>query len=92
MQRSLFLSLNASLSCLGNPSPARAIEIRDFDLLGFQSQLVFSTFAPGQFLSKDLDVLYGGVRAHTRALADFCSADQRLLSVPLIPWSRMKKP
>ena len=57
------------------------------DRFGIDAQLVFSTFAPGQFLSEDLDLLYGGVRAHTRALADFCSADPRLLPVPLIPFA-----
>ena len=56
------------------------------DKHGIDAQLVFSTFAPGQFLSNDLDLLYGGVRAHTRALADFCSADPRLLAVPLVPF------
>lgn len=57
------------------------------DKYAIDAQLVFSTFAPGQFLSQDLDLLYGGVRAHTRALADFCSTDERLLAVPLIPFS-----
>ena len=57
------------------------------DRYGIDVQLVFSTFAPGQFLSNDLDLLYGGVRAHTRALADFCSSDPRLLPVPLIPFT-----
>jgi uncharacterized protein len=55
------------------------------DKFGIDAQLVFSTFAPGQFLSKDPELLYGGIRAHTRALADFCSADARLLAVPLLP-------
>lgn len=57
------------------------------DKFGIDAQLVFSTFAPGQFLSDDLDLVYGGVRAHTRALADFCSTDPRLLSAPLIPFT-----
>jgi predicted TIM-barrel fold metal-dependent hydrolase len=56
------------------------------DKYAIDLQLVFSTFAPGQFVSKDLDLLYGGVRAHTRALADFCSHDPRLLAAPLIPF------
>jgi predicted TIM-barrel fold metal-dependent hydrolase len=65
--------------------PAERSAVLDkFDIDG---QLVFSTFAPGQFISKDLDVVYGGIRAHTRALADFCSADARLLPVPLIPFA-----
>ena len=57
------------------------------DLLGIDAQLVFSTFAPAQFLtSRDLDVVYGGARAHNRALADFCSADPRLIAVGFVPF------
>ena len=61
------------------------------DTFDIDAQLVFSTFAPAQFISKDPDLLYGGVRAHTRALADFCSADPRLLSVPLIPFADIER-
>ena len=56
------------------------------DKYGIDAQLVFSTFAPGQFLSDDVELLYGGIRAHTRALVDFCSHDPRLLPVPLLPF------
>ena len=55
------------------------------DLLGFDSQLVFSTFAPTQFASDDLELLYGGTRAHNRAMVDFCSADRRLIPVGFVP-------
>jgi predicted TIM-barrel fold metal-dependent hydrolase len=65
--------------------PSERIAI--LDRYHIDAQLVFSTFAPGQYVSKDLDLLYGGTRAHTRALADFCSADPRLLAVPLIPFA-----
>jgi uncharacterized protein len=52
------------------------------DDLGFTRQLVFSTFAAGQYLShSDLDVRYGGIRAHNRAMAEFCGADPRLIAV-----------
>ena len=52
------------------------------DDLGFAQQLVFSTFAGGQYLRHDdLDVRYGGVRAHNRALGTFCASDPRLLAV-----------
>jgi predicted TIM-barrel fold metal-dependent hydrolase len=52
------------------------------DDLGFGRQLVFSTFSAGQYLScDDLDVRYGGLRAHNRAMAEFCSADPRLIGV-----------
>lgn len=58
------------------------------DLLGFHRQLVFSTFAPTQFESeRDLDLLYGGSRATTRAIVDFCSNDDRLLPVGTLPMS-----
>ena len=58
---------------------------RALDLLGFDSQLVFSTFAGGQFVGKDLEVLYGGTTAHNRAMADFCGDDPRLLAVGFVP-------
>jgi predicted TIM-barrel fold metal-dependent hydrolase len=59
------------------------------DLLGFRKQLVFAThsvampFSP----SSKLDPLlrYGGARAHNRHMADFCSADDRLMGVAIIP-------
>ena len=52
------------------------------DDLGFARQLVFSTFAAGQYLRhSDLDIRYGGVRAHNRAMAEFCNADKRLIGV-----------
>jgi uncharacterized protein len=52
------------------------------DDLGFSAQLVFSTFAGGQYLRHaDPAVVYGGVRAHNRAIAEFCAADQRLIAV-----------
>ena len=59
---------------------------RALDLLGFDRQLVFSTFAPTQFGGDDLDLLYGGARAHNRAIADFCSSDSRLIAVGMVPW------
>jgi uncharacterized protein len=52
------------------------------DDLGFGRQLVFSTFSATQYLShEDLDVRYGGIRAHNRAMAEFCNADPRLIAV-----------
>ncbi len=57
------------------------------DLLGFERQLVFSTFATQQFISRDgsEELLYGGTRAHNRAMADFCSDDPRLIAVGFVP-------
>jgi hypothetical protein len=52
------------------------------DDLGFSSQLVFSTFAAGQYLRHDDPaVRYGGLRAHNRAIAEFCAGDPRLIAV-----------
>lgn len=52
------------------------------DDLGFRGQLVFSTFSGTQYLSADdPDLLYGGIRAHNRAMAAFCADDARLIPV-----------
>lgn len=52
------------------------------DDLGFARQLVFSTFSASQYLRHDeLDVRYGGIRAHNRAMAKFCKGDPRLIAV-----------
>jgi len=59
---------------------------RALDLLGFDAQLVFSTFASGQIeLAGDADVGYAASRALTRAMIEFCAADRRLLPVTFIP-------
>ncbi|MEZ5559936.1 MAG: amidohydrolase family protein, partial [Pseudomonadales bacterium] len=59
---------------------------RALDLLGFERQLVFPTFALGQFAaSRDLDVLYGGTDMLNRAMGDFCAADARLMPVGFAP-------
>jgi len=58
---------------------------RTLDLLGFRGQLVFSTFTGVAFATRDLDQLYAGTRAHTRAVAGFCAHDERLLPVARIP-------
>ncbi len=60
---------------------------RALDLLGFDRQLVFSTFAADQFLGDpDPEVVFGGTTAHNRAIVDFCSDDERLLPVGFVPW------
>ncbi|HZK99419.1 MAG TPA: amidohydrolase family protein [Caulobacteraceae bacterium] len=52
------------------------------DDLGFLGQLVFSTFSATQYLSSaDPDILYGGIRAHNRAMTAFCGHDKRLIAV-----------
>jgi uncharacterized protein len=51
------------------------------DDLGFSRQLVFSTFSATQYLHhEDMDVRYGGIRAHNRAMAAFCGRDSRLIA------------
>ena len=55
---------------------------RALDDLGFERQLVFSTFSANQYLDhEDLAVQYGGLRAHNRAMAAFCAGDDRLIAV-----------
>lgn len=59
---------------------------RALDLLGFDAQLVFQTFAMGQFaFNPDRAVVHGGARALNRAMTDWCSADPRLLPVGYVP-------
>jgi len=54
---------------------------RALDLLGFDLQLVLSTYAGQAFKNGDDELLYGGTRAYNRAIAEFCSSDSRLLPV-----------
>src|SRR5260370_21940352 len=62
------------------------VRSRVLDALGIDAQLVFPTFAFGQFArSDDPEVRYGGTRALNRAIAEFCGADERLLSVGSLP-------
>jgi uncharacterized protein len=53
------------------------------DLLGFQRQLVFSTFSTSTFFTPGLDpgLAYATARAHNRGMAAFCADDERLLGV-----------
>jgi predicted TIM-barrel fold metal-dependent hydrolase len=57
------------------------------DLLGFERQLVFSTFAVGSVFHPDLepDVAMAASAAHNRAMAAFCGDDRRLAGVAAIP-------
>src|SRR5436853_90632 len=65
-----------------NPDERRAA----LDDLGFSRQLVFTTFAGSQFMpATDLEVKYGGSRALNRAIAEWCSADKRLIAVGVVP-------
>lgn len=59
---------------------------RALDELGFSSQLVFATSSLSRFrTSKDMDVLFGGARAHNRAMGAFCSGDRRMVGVAYVP-------
>lgn len=64
----------------------RAERSRALDLLGFDAQLVFPTFAATQFLGDDLDLVLGGTRALNRAMNAFCADDDRLIPVASVPW------
>jgi uncharacterized protein len=72
-------------NALGAFDPAE--RSRALDLLGFDRQLVFSTFAATQYLGDDSDLLYGGTSAHNRAVAAFCEDDDRLIAVASVPWA-----
>lgn len=68
---------------LGGFDPAE--RSRALDLLGFEGQLVFATFATELFRGKDLSRLYSGARAQNSAVASFCAHDKRLLPVAFAP-------
>ena len=59
------------------------------DMLGFKKQLVFAThsvampFHPSQ--KKSVKLRYGATRAHNRHMTDFCSDDDRLMGVGIVP-------
>jgi len=58
---------------------------RALDLLGFEGQLVFATFASTMFAGRDVDRLYAGSAAQNRAMFEFCSGDDRLYPVAFVP-------
>lgn len=59
---------------------------RALDLLGFDAQLVFATFAPLQCeRAEDVDLAYGIARALTRGIVEFTSVDSRLLPMTYVP-------
>ena len=58
---------------------------RALDLLGFERQVIFSSFTATQiFGAGDRELGYSAARAHNRAMGEFCSADARLLGVGLV--------
>lgn len=58
------------------------------DLLGFASQLVFTTFCLSNFgldQSDDMELAYAAAEAHNRMMVDFCSVDRRFLATAYVP-------
>jgi len=58
------------------------------DLLGFASQLVFTTFCLGNFGLDEAgpaDLRYAAAQAHNRMMTDFCSVDRRFLATAYVP-------
>ncbi|MEO5723729.1 MAG: amidohydrolase family protein [Ilumatobacteraceae bacterium] len=57
------------------------------DMLGFDRQLLFATFAEGIAFSEEraIDDRYAVARAHNRAMAEFCADDRRMMGVALLP-------
>ncbi|HZY53185.1 MAG TPA: amidohydrolase family protein, partial [Reyranella sp.] len=71
---------------------------RSIDLLGFSSQLMFTTallnYSNVLESGPDHDLAYAVARAHTRHMVEFCSVDRRLLAtgyVPLLDFERTTK-
>ncbi len=71
---------------------------RALDLIGVASQLVFNTFHNRRLYdwerSEDLELAYGGARAHNRGMLEFCNVDRRLLAtcyVPLVDFERAER-
>ncbi len=58
------------------------------DLLGFASQLVFTSFCLGNFgldQGDDMPLCYAAADAHNRMMTDFCAVDERLLATAFVP-------
>lgn len=58
------------------------------DLLGFASQLVFTTTALSNFgleQTGEVDLAIEAARAHNRMMTEFCSVDRRLLATGYVP-------
>lgn len=67
---------------------------RALDLLGFKSQLVFTTWCLSNFgleESGDADLAYALATAQNRMMADFCSIDRRFLASGYLPLADFDK-
>lgn len=63
--------------------------IKTLDLLGFKSQLIFTTAALGNFGldERDPKLAQAAARAHNAMNTDFCAVDERLLATGYVPLS-----
>ena len=55
------------------------------DLMGFQRQVVFSSFCATKIFTARDDIRYRAAAAHNRSMAEFCDGDKRLIGVALVP-------
>ena len=56
------------------------------DLLGFRRQVIFSSFCARLiFEAEPPTIRLAAARAHNRAMAEFCGADERLIGVAMVP-------
>ena len=56
------------------------------DLLGFQKQVVFSSFCASKIFNlNEPAAMYAAAEAHNRSMAEFCDHDDRLIGVGLVP-------
>ncbi len=57
------------------------------DLLGFASQLVFTTYCLSNFDldHNDVELAYAAAQAHNRMMTAFCSVDRRMLPTAYVP-------
>jgi predicted TIM-barrel fold metal-dependent hydrolase len=62
--------------------PERTVAL---DLLGFQRQVIFSSFCARPIFEAAPGVRYAAARAHNRAMAAFCAGDARLIGVAIVP-------
>src|SRR2546421_2834488 len=77
------LLIDKGWQAMGAFDPAERSRV--LDLLGFQGQLVFATFAGAMYRGKDVERLYAGSAAQNKAMVNFCQHDERLLPVAYVP-------
>jgi predicted TIM-barrel fold metal-dependent hydrolase len=68
-------------AALGAVDPGERVDA--IDLLGFERQVVYSSLCAPLFAIAEPELRYAAYRAHNRAVAHFCSADDRLVGVAL---------